>query len=199
VTWYFHEQIPFVLSSILPLPGTDPLLSLCQLIAPLPLSSITLSNCAITVALLVCAVVTVYPAQFPAWINALHALHSCDFTRCVRQTAKVRVREAPSDASGGAVAAADQRPAKRRLGEVEPGVFTIQRVVGHELMDDGFLGGWVKWKHWSADHNTLEPFMILSAPVIGDYAKVLTDKRLTEILATNRADFVSCIDDHAVC
>ena len=142
MTWCFHEQIPFVLSSILPLPGTDPLLSLCQMIAVLSLSSITLSNCAITVALFVCPVVTVYPAQFPAWINALHALHSCDFTRCVRQTAKVRVREAPSDASGGAVAAADQRPAKRRLGEVEPGVFTIQGIVGHghELMDDGLLG-----------------------------------------------------------
>ena len=120
----------------MPLPGTDPLLSLCQLIAPLPLSSITLSNCAITVALLVCAVVTVYPAQLPAWKHALHALHSCDFTRCVRQTAKVRVRQAPSDASGGVVAAADQRPAKKRLGEVEPGVFTIQGIVGHELMED---------------------------------------------------------------
>ena len=48
----------------------------------------------------------------------------------------MRVREAPSDASGGAVAAADQRPAKKRLGEVEPGVFTIQGIVGHELMED---------------------------------------------------------------
>ena len=110
------------------------------MIAALSLSSITLSNCAITVALLVCPVVTVYPAQLPAWVDALHALHSCDCTRCIRQTAKVRVREAPSDASGGAVAAADQRPAKRRLGEVEPGVFTIQGIVGHELMDDGLLG-----------------------------------------------------------
>ena len=52
-------------------------------------------------------------------------------------------------------------------------------------------GGWIKWKYWTAEHNTLEPFVSLSACIVADYAKVLTDRRLAEILATNRAAFVS--------
>ena len=94
-----------------------------------------------------------------------------------------------ASAPAGAPAAARQQP-KLRDGEVSPGVFLVQYILDHELLEDETFGVWVKWRQWPRSAATLERLDTIGADsyAFAQYARLVEKKRKREILTS---DYVS--------
>ena len=94
-----------------------------------------------------------------------------------------------ASAPAGASAAARQQP-KLRDGEVSPGIFLVQYILDHELLEDETFGVWVKWRQWPRSAATLERLDTIGADsyAFAQYARLVEKKRKREILTS---DYVS--------